>query len=589
VLSILAMPSSPKLFAPCAAQHVKASWKAMSMTAKAWMKAEQTIGLRAARLPVIFGCAQIILAIIQAFSAAQLLAGLLHLEPRGAHAVVNVGLFTICAVLRAGCALQAERLGFERGAAARRRLRNIVLGTLLALGPAGLRGKHSAELAGTAVDRVEAMDGFHARWVAATVLAALGPALAGLAALAADWRSGLVLCIAGLLVPFGMAVAGIGAGVAAKKQFLAMTRLQTRFLDRIRGISTIVLAGRAQDEAKALAAAAAELRQRTMRVLRVAFLSSTALDLAAAAAIVIIVLRFAPVLHGDLGLAPTALFLLLLVPEFFAPLRAFSAVYADRMSAEAVAGDFAALPTLPPAVPAVDIRSVAAHGLTLAFEDVSFAWEAARGPVLEHLSFRVNSGEILLLTGASGAGKSTIIDLILGFATQDSGRVTINGVDLPVIIPAARNNMLGWIGQKPVIFAGSIEENIRFARPEASEEDVAEAIRLAALTELVAALPQGIKTPLGEGGFGLSGGQAQRIAIARAFLKNAPLLLLDEPTAHLDPAIERDVLESIRRLAAGRTVILATHSAVAMEFARNSGAKRLDLDALRHARLRGVA
>ena len=195
--------------------------------------------------------------------------------------------------------MQVERQNFELGAAARRRLRGSVLATLLALGPAGLRGRHSADLAATAVDRVEAMDGFHARWIPATALAVLGPALVGLAALWVDWRSGLTLLLAGLFVPFAMAVAGIGAGVAAKKQFLAMTRLQIRFLDRIRGISTIVLAGRAADEARALAAAAKELRQRTMRVLRVAFLSSTALDLAAAAALVIIVLRFAPVLHGQ--------------------------------------------------------------------------------------------------------------------------------------------------------------------------------------------------------------------------------------------------------------------------------------------------
>jgi ATP-binding cassette, subfamily C, bacterial CydD len=257
------------------------------------------------------------------------------------------------------------------------------------------------------------------------------------------------------------------------------------------------------------------------------------------------------------------------------------------MSAEAVAEAFCALPAPPPAVPAAEIRTVAAQGLTLAFEQVSFTWDAARGRVLDGLSFRVGAGEILLLTGASGAGKSTIIDLILGFIEPQAGQVTINGAELATLVPAARTRMLGWIGQKPVIFAGTIAENIRFARPEAGDEELAEAIRLARLSELIAMLPQGAETRIGEGGFGLSGGQVQRIA--RAFLKDAPLLLLDEPTAHLDPAVEQDVLDSIKRLAAGRTVILATHSAVAMDFARNSGARRLDLDALRYARVRGVA
>ncbi len=559
----------------------------MSRATKPWIKSEQKLGFRAARLSLLFGAAGIICGVIQAGAAARLLAALMHMQRGGLTAWGGALVFVLAVLARAGLQLRNERGNFELGAAARRRLRGQVLSALLALGPAGLRGRHSAELAATAVDRVEAMEGFHARWVPATGLAIIGPGLIGLVALLTDWRSGLILAIAGLFVPFAMAVAGIGAGIAAKKQFLAMTRLQVRFLDRIRGISTIVLAGRAEDEAKNLGEAAKELRQRTMRVLRMAFLSSTALDLAAAAALVLIVIRFTPVLHGAHELAPTALFLVLLVPEFFAPLRAFAAVYGDRMAVEAVAEEFQALPEAPPAVPPADIRSVAAHGVTLAFEHVGFAWDEAR-PVLENLSFKIGRGEMLLLTGASGTGKSTIIDLILGFLPPQSGRITINGAEMDILVPAARTRMIGWIGQKPVIFAGTIEENIRFANPAASEDELKAAIRNAHLDELVASLPQGIKTPLGEGGFGVSGGQAQRIAIARAFLKDAPLLLLDEPTSHLDPAVERDILESLKHLAAGRTVVLATHSTQAMDFAKTIGARRVDLDALRYASWRGV-
>lgn len=525
--------------------------------------------------------------IIQAGAAARLLASLLHVQRGGISASLAGLVFALAVLARAGLQLRNERGNFELGAAARRRLRGQVLSALLALGPAGLRGRHSAELAASAVDRVEAMDGFHARWVPATGMAIIGPGLIGLVALLLDWRSGLILIIAGLFVPFAMAVAGIGAGIAAKKQFLAMTRLQVRFMDRIRGISTIVLAGRGEDEARALAGAARELRERTMRVLRVAFLSSTALDLAAAAALILIVVRFAPALHGAHELAPTALFLVLLVPEFFAPLRAFSAVYGDRMAVEAVAEELSTLPDAPAPVPPVDIRSVAAQGVTLAFEHVTYGWDPAR-PVVEDLSFKVGRGEMLLLTGASGTGKSTIIDLILGFLAPQGGRITINGAVLEDLVPAARTRMLGWIGQKPVIFAGTIEENIRFANPAASEDELKDAIRNAHLEELVAALPQGVRTPLGEGGFGVSGGQAQRIAIARAFLKDAPLLLLDEPTSHLDPAVERDILESLKHLAAGRTVVLATHSTQALDLAKTIGAKRVDLDALRYASWRGA-
>lgn len=195
---------------------------------------------------------------------------------------------------------------------------------------------------------------------------------------------------------------------------------------------------------------------------------------------------------------------------------------------------------------------------------------------------------MLLLTGASGAGKSTVIDLILGFLAPQSGRITINGADIETLVPAARTSMIGWIGQKPVIFAGTIEDNIRFANPTASADDVKAAVRKAHLETMIEALPQGLQTPLGEAGFGVSGGQAQRIAIARAFLKDAPLLLLDEPTSHLDPAVEGDILESLKHLAVGRTVVLATHSTQAMDFAKTIGAKRVDLDALRYASWRGV-
>lgn len=572
----------------------------MSVNSKAWIAAEQRRGTRAAAAPVAFGTLQILAAIAQVYCAARLLALVLlplvllpRMQQRHWTAILlYIAGYAVFALARAAAMHFATLAGFEAGAAARRRLRSRIFASLLAIGPAAessLRDRHSAELASIAIDGVEAMEGFHARWVPATLLAILGPVLIGLAVFWADWRCGLILAVAGLFVPFAMAVAGIGAGLAAKRQFVAMTRLQVRFVDRIRGISTIVLAGRAADETRALAAAAAELRRRTMRVLRMAFLSSTALDLAAAAALVLIVIHFAGRLRHDLATASTALFVLLLVPEFFAPLRNFAAVYQDRMAAEAVAPDIASLPVPPAPVAAAEIRTVAAPGITLAFEDVSFAWDAARGNVIENLSFRILAGDTMLITGASGCGKSTIIDLVLGFIEPASGKITFNGAELKTLVPAARERLIGWIGQKPMIFNGTILENITFAKPEAGADEVNDAVRRARLSEVIAGLPLGLQTPIGEAGFGLSGGQAQRVAIARAFLKDAPLLLLDEPTSHLDPTIERDVLESLKRLAIGRTVILATHSTLAQEFARDGGARKLDLDAIRHARLRGVA
>ena len=396
----------------------------------------------------------------------------------------------------------------------------------------------------------------------------------------------LIIFLCGLLVPLAMAAAGVGAAAASRHQFVALGRLQARFLDRVRGIATIVLYGQAEAEARSLAAAAGELRRRTMRVLRVAFLSSAALDLAAALAFVVLALRYgSELLAGHLTQPVTALFVLLLVPEFFAPLRAFAAAYQDRLHAVGAAEALVELPMAPPPQPPREVRTVAARGVTVAFEDVRLTWDPARAPALNGLSFRAPAGETLVLAGPSGAGKSTVIEILLGFVRPDGGRVTINGADIVELVPQALARMTAWIGQRPVLFSGTIRDNIRFARPEATDAEVEEAAHNASVDEFGAALPDGLDTVVGEGGYGLSGGQAQRVAIARAFLKNAPLLLLDEPTAHLDPATEAQVLDSLRRLALGRTVILASHSSAAHGFA----GRRLDIRDGRAAAARGAA
>jgi ATP-binding cassette subfamily C protein CydD len=551
-----------------------------TIAVKSWLRHEIAAGRRRAMPAIALGVAQTIMAIGQIFCASRLLAAVMRPTHHGI--VLAAAGFTLAAMLRAGLTILQERLAKSLGTGARRRLRNAALSSLLQLGSAGLRDRHSAELAGVVVDRIEALDGLFGRWIPAAALLLVSPALVVLAAILVDWPTALILTVTGLLVPIAMALAGIGAAAASRRQFTALTRLQTRFIDRVRGISTIVLAGRAEAEAIALGEAADELRRRTMRVLRVAFLSSTALDLASAAALVGIAIRFAaPLRAGHLALVPTALFALLLVPEFFAPFRNFSAVYQDRMTAQAAAEGIATLPRTEPIDPQAattttpPIRTVAAQGVAIDFEDISFAWSDARGPVFSHLSFRLPAGETMMLVGPSGSGKSTIIELLLGGVRPQSGRITINGAPIESIVPAALARLTALISQKPFLFAGSIADNIRLGLPEASDEAVQRAAERAHVTTFTDALPDGLNSLIGDGGFGVSGGQAQRIAIARAFLKDAQLLLLDEPTAQLDPATERDVLEALRRLTLGRTVILATHAAFAHEF---SG-RKLDLGA----------
>ncbi len=546
--------------------------------AKLWLRTESGLGRKAALPLVLAGLASSLLAAGQAWFTAQMLADLLGTDGPDQPVLGAAMGFAVLALARAGLGIATEGLAFRLGADARKRLRGDALRRILGSGPGLLRSTHSAELAALVVDRIESLDGFFARWLPAASLALICPL--ALAALVAwfDWVAALVLLGTALLVPVGMAFSGIGAGRAAQRQFTAMTRLQTRFLDRMRGIATIVMHGRIEDEAKALKQAADELRRRTLRVMRVAFVGSAVLDCAAAFSLVLLALRAGAALAGNTLASPAnAIFVLLLVPEFFAPLRSFSAAYQDQFQARDAAAALSALPALPAQEPPRSIRTVAAQGFSLVFDDVGLVWDEARGPVLSEISFRVNQGETLVVAGPSGSGKSSLIEILLGFVRPTTGRVLINGADITDLVPQALSRLTAWIGQKPVLFAGSLRENIRFARPEASDAEVEDAAQAARVSAFAASLPQGLDTQVGEGGFGLSGGQAQRVAIARAFLKNAPLLLLDEPTAHLDPATESEVLDSLRRLALGRTTILVTHSTAAQDWNQGQGGRRIDL------------
>ena len=372
--------------------------------AGSWLRQEQRKGRRAARPVLMWHVLGSIAGIGQAFAAATVLAAALTGSFSGTPTLLAFGAL---AALRAGVAYLTERAAFAAGAAARRRLRSDSLSRLLHAGPALLRGRHSGDLATIVVDKIEALDGLFARYVPAATFAIVGPAIVLIAVSYADPWAALLLLGCGILVPAGMAIAGIGAAAASRNQFLAMARLQARFLDRVRGMATIVLYGRAEDEAAALSRAAADLRIRTMRVLRVAFLSSVVLDLAAALALIVLAIHYFGLLrtNGTSGILWSALAVLLLTPEFFAPLRNFSAAYQDRLHATGAAELLIELPPLPDPVPAREIRTVAAQGVTVIFDNVRLTWDASRGPALDGLSFRVAAGETLVLAGPSGVGK----------------------------------------------------------------------------------------------------------------------------------------------------------------------------------------
>ncbi|KXV11354.1 thiol reductant ABC exporter subunit CydD [Gluconobacter oxydans] len=540
--------------------------KADKTIAKAWVKAQGRASRSRTSVVVVLGLLSTLLGLLQAWALARTLASVLTRDTDSTGPAI--GVFLLACVLRVILSTIQDMTAASAGIHARRRLRREVLDRIIGEGPALLRRHHSAAIAATLVDRIEALDGYFARWLPAASLWLVSQWLVVIALYVENHQAGLILAACCAMLPIFQAVFGIATAVASRKQFLAMNRLQTRFLDRVKGIATIVLSGGTDRETQALAKSADDLRQRTMKVLRIAFLASATTDVAMVAALVLIVVTQAHTLmgHPSDAVLTRALYAVLLVPEAFASFRALSAAYQDRAHATAAAEAMHELAPLTERTAAGPDVLQTKGGISVTAENVSFAWDEQRGTVIHDVSFVLPAGATLILEGASGAGKSTLLELLLGFVSPSQGRILFDGQDMQSLSPRQISSGISWIGQKPVLFAGTIRENILFARPDASAEDLDRAVSAAAVDQYLSSLPDGLETRIGEGGFGLSGGQAQRIAIARAYLKDAPLLLLDEPTSHLDPKTEAEILVSLKDLAKGRTVILCSHSAQARQF-----------------------
>ena len=386
-----------------------------------------------------------------------------------------------------------------------------------------------------------------------------------MAVVAADPLSALVLVLTYPLIPLFMALIGGAARERTERQWLQMSRMSARFLDALQGFATLKAFGRAGREGEAIAAASERFRALTMGVLRIAFLSALVLELLATLSVAVVAVEIGlRLLHGHIAF-DHALFVLILAPEYYRPLRTLGAGFHAGMAGRAVeaqARDLLEAP-LPPGVPAPRPATAPEFRLDgppeIVFEDVSFRYAADRPPALAAVSFRIAPGTMLALAGPSGAGKSTAAQLLLGFLEPATGVIRVNGMPLSALDPREWRRHVAWVPQHPHLFHGSVLDNLRVARPGATPEELRRALELAGIAAFIDALPRGLDTPIGEQGERLSGGQAQGLALARALLRATPLLVLDEPTAQLDPEIEARVMDGMRRLARGRTVLLIAH------------------------------
>jgi ATP-binding cassette, subfamily C, bacterial CydD len=472
-----------------------------------------------------------------------------------------IGIF----LLRGVCLYAYQVFGFEAGAQVKSSVRQQLLDSFLNLGPSEIKHHQSGELTSVTLEQVEALENYFSRYLPQQMIVGILPIIMIMVVMPVNWVVGLIFLLTGPLVPVFMALVGMGAASANRNQFLAMKRMSGYFLDRLQGLATLKLFGQATAELNNINLMAEHFREKTMAVLKIAFLSSAVLEFFSAVAVALIAVYVGLGLLGEIHFGPAehinlrnALFVLLLAPEFFMPLKQLAINYHDR--AAALGATDAILALIEQETILLDKKRVTLpldNKQCIAFKNVSKAYEQRM--VLTSINLVMTQREKIALIGESGAGKTTLLNLLLGFESPSEGQVFINGVEVTQENTA---KLIAWVGQNAYIFHGTIKDNITLANPEATEQRISEAAQASGITEFSQALPEGLLTLVGERGYGLSGGQVQRIALARAFLKEADIIVLDEPTANLDSTNKVLLLDVIADLFRDKTLIIATHDPV---------------------------
>ncbi len=444
-------------------------------------------------------------------------------------------------------------------------LRGRLTAHLLALGPAYTRGEQSGELASAIVEGVETLDAYFSQYLPQLATAALVPLTILAVVLPLDVISGLVLLLTAPLIPVFMVLIGQAAERLTQRQWIQLSRMSGHFLDVLQGLTTLKLLGRSREQIELIARISDRFRQTTLGVLRVAFLSALVLELVATLSTAIVAVEVGlRLLYGYLGFEQ-ALLVLILAPEFYIPLRMLGVRFHAGMSGAAAARRiFEVLETTVDRQPSTAAPSPGSvffisPPVTIRFENVHYRYAADQRPALAGVSFTIKPGQRLALVGPSGAGKSTIAQLLLRFMEPSAGIITANGQPLDRLNLADWRVQVAWVSQQPYLFNASVADNIRLARPDADLTDLRRAAALAQAASFIEALPHGYETIIGERGARLSGGQAQRLALARAFLKDAPFLILDEATANLDPETEAQIQAAIEQLLRERTALIIAH------------------------------
>jgi len=470
-------------------------------------------------------------------------------------------LLALAAAARGACSYLAAHLAVDGALAVEQRMRATLLDRVLERAEPSLP---SAAQATTVMDDVERVGTYAERYQPARVAALLVPMLVLAVAFPLSWPVGVLLVLCAPLPPLNLSIVGMGTAAVASRHAEELRHLSGYFLDRLRGLDTLRALGAERAELDRVRCASQRLSDRAMAVLRVAFVSAGVLEAIVTVSIAIVAIYIGLTLLGYMqvpGLPAhmslrTGLFLLMITPLYFQPVRSLAAAYHERAGALAAIEVLAPLLNLDADPPRPRSARPLPRPPAVELERLTVAFPGRESPALEDISLTIEPGELLGIRGVSGAGKSTLLRVLAGDLEASSGAALIDGIPPGEIERTA----ITWLGQRPYLFEGTLADNIALGRPGASELALLHAAHAAGLGNALERLPAGLHTPLGERGWGLSGGEAHRVALARTVLADAPLLLLDEPTAHLDATSEARIVEVINRLARTATTILATHS-----------------------------
>ncbi|MCC0183264.1 cysteine/glutathione ABC transporter permease/ATP-binding protein CydD [Aeromonas hydrophila] len=529
-----------------------------------WLRNQSSHGRRWIGLSIGFGLGQGILMVAQAWLLATLLHGFII---EGSTPAQSIPLFIALLLVTLGKAVLAygrEVASFKAGSAVRQAIRELVLTRLGRLGPAYIQRRPAGSWASLLLEQIENMQDFFSRYLPQLAIAVFIPVVILVAVFPVNWAAGLILLGTAPLIPLFMILVGVGAADANRRNFQALARLSGHFLDRLKGLRTLQLFMRTQAEGDAIRDASEDFRERTMEVLRLAFLSTAVLEFFAAlsVALVAVYFGFSYIDHLNFGhygskvTLFTGLFVLFLAPEFYAPLRELGAHYHAKAQAIGAAEqllEFLEAEVTEPASGNAPFHADAPIKVEArALEVLSAEGKVLVGPI----DFTLASGSRTALIGISGAGKSSLVNALLSFAPY-RGELKVNGQELASLDMSQWRRQLGWLSQNPQLFHASLRDNLLLANPSASDGELEEALKRAQAWEF--AMEKGLDYAVGDQAGGLSVGQAQRLALARTLLKSTQLMVLDEPTSSLDRHSERAIMTTLEQAAAGQTLLMITH------------------------------